>query len=213
MENGQSNGYPVRYSVDYPEGARNRLSALFRIILVIPILAVIALVSGYTSSGDLEADEIMSPFFAGGVVWTATLLMLLFRKKYPRWWFNWNLELQRFTARVGAFLFVLRDEYPSTDEEQAVHLDIPYPNAQEDLNRFLPIIKWALAIPHYVALIILGVLALIATVAAWLSILVTGMYPRGLFEFVVGVGRWSYRVTAYAFLLTTDRYPPFRLGD
>ena len=213
MENGQGDAYPVQYNVDYPEGARNRLSVLLRLILVIPILVVIALVSGYTSSGDLDVDEIMSPFFAGGVVWTATLLMLLFRKKYPRWWFDWNLELQRFSARVGAFLFVLRDEYPSTDEEQAVHLDIPYPNAQEELNRFLPIIKWLLAIPHYILLIILGVLALIATIIAWLSILVTGTYPRGLFDFVVGVGRWSYRVTAYAFLLTTDRYPPFRLGD
>lgn len=213
MENGQGNTYPVQYSVDYPEGARNRLSALFRIILVIPILVVISLVSGYTSSGNLDLDEAMSPLFAGGVVWTATLLMLLFRKKYPQWWFNWNLELQRFSARVGAFLFLLRDEYPSTDEEQAVHLDIPYPNAQEDLNRFLPIIKWLLAIPHYVVLVILGVIALIVTVLAWLSILLTGSYPRGMFEFVVGVGRWGFRVTAYAFLLTTDRYPPFRLGS
>ena len=213
MENGQGNAYPVQYSVDYPEGARNRLSALFRIILVIPILVVISLVSGYTSSGNLDLDEAMSPFFAGGVVWTATLLMLLFRKKYPQWWFNWNLELQRFSARVGAFLFLLRDEYPSTDEEQAVHLDIPYPNAQEELNRFLPIIKWLLAIPHYIVLVVLGVLALIVTVLAWLSVLVTGSYPRGMFEFVVGVGRWGFRVTAYAFLLTTDRYPPFRLGS
>ena len=212
MESGQGNAYPVQYNVDYPEGARNRLSALFRIILVIPILVVIALVSGYTSSGDLDIDETISPLFAGGVVWAATLLMLLFRQKYPRWWFDWNLELQRFSARVGAFLFLLRDEYPSTDEEQAVHLDIPYPNAQEELNRFLPIVKWLLAIPHYVVLIILSVIALIVTVLAWLSILVTGSYPRGMFEFVVGVGRWGFRVTAYVALLTTDRYPPFRLG-
>ncbi len=213
MENGQGDTYPVQYSVDYPEGGRNRLSALFRIVLVIPILVVISLVSGYTSSGNLDVDEIISPLFAGGVVWAATLLMLLFRQKYPRWWFDWNLELQRFSARVGAFLFLLRDEYPSTDEEQAVHLDIPYPNAQEELNRFLPIIKWLLAIPHYVVLIILGVIALIVTVLAWLAILVTGSYPRGMFDFVVGVGRWGYRVAAYMALLTTDRYPPFRLGS
>ena len=212
MENGQGNAYPVQYSVDYPEGARNRLSALFRIILVIPILVVIALVSGYISSGNMDINETISPLFAGGVVWTATLLMLLFRQKYPRWWFDWNLELQRFSARVGAFLFLLRDEYPSTDEEQSVHLDIPYPNAQEELNRFLPIVKWLLAIPHYVVLVILGVLALIVTVLAWLSILVTGSYPRGMFEFVVGVGRWGFRVEAYVALLATDRYPPFRLG-
>ena len=160
MENGQGNAYPVQYSVDYPEGARNRLSALFRLVLVIPIFVVIALVSGYTSSGNLEVDETIAPLFAGGVVWAATLLMLLFRRKYPRWWFDWNLELQRFGARVNAFLFLLRDEYPSTDEEQSVHLDIPYPNAQEDLNRFLPVVKWLLAIPHYVVLVVLLVIAL-----------------------------------------------------
>lgn len=213
MANGQGDAYPVQYSVDYPEGARNRLSVLFRIVLVIPILVVIALVSGYSSSGDLDIDEAVSPLFAGGIVWTATLLMLLFRRKYPRWWFDWNLELQRFGARVGAYLFLLRDEYPSTDEEQSVHLDIPYPDAQDDLNRFLPIVKWLLAIPHYVALAVLGVIALIVTVLAWLAILITGRYPRGMFEFVVGVGRWAYRVAAYMALLTTDRYPPFRLGN
>ena len=213
MQNGQGDRYPVQFSVDYPDGARDRLSALFRIILAIPIVVVLSLVSGYTMSGELEIDEALSPLFAGGVVWTAVLLMLLFRRKYPRWWFDWNLELQRFGARVGAYIFLLRDEYPSTDEEQAVHLDIPYPNAQEDLNRFLPIIKWLLAIPHYVALIVLGVIALALTVIAWLAILITGRYPTEIFSFVVGVGRWGYRVTAYAFLLTTDRYPPFRLGD
>ena len=213
MQNGQGDRYPVQFSVDYPDGARDRLSALFRIILAIPIVVVLSLVSGYTMSGELEIDEALSPLFAGGVVWTALLLMLLFRRKYPRWWFDWNLELQRFGARVGAYIFLLRDEYPSTDEEQAVHLNIPYPNAQEDLNRFLPIIKWLLAIPHYVALIVLGVIALVLTVIAWLAILITGRYPTEIFSFVVGVGRWGYRVTAYAFLLTTDRYPPFRLGD
>ena len=213
MQNGQGDRYPVQFSVDYPDGARDRLSALFRIFLAIPIVVVLSLVSGYTMSGELEIDEALSPLFAGGVVWTALLLMLLFRRKYPRWWFDWNLELQRFGARVGAYIFLLRDEYPSTDEEQAVHLNIPYPNAQEDLNRFLPIIKWLLAIPHYVALIVLGVIALALTVIAWLAILITGRYPTEIFSFVVGVGRWGYRVTAYAFLLTTDRYPPFRLGD
>ena len=213
MQSGQGDRYPVQFSVDYPEDTRDRLSALFRIILAIPIVVVLALVSGYTMSGDLEIDEALSPLFAGGVVWTATLLMLLFRRKYPRWWFDWNLELQRFGARVGAYIFLLRDEYPSTDEEQSVHLDIPYPDAQEDLNRFLPLIKWLLAIPHYVALAILGVIALVLTVIAWLAILISGRYPNEIFTFVVGVGRWSYRVAAYMALLTTDRYPPFRLGD
>ena len=155
----------------------------------------------------------LAPLFAGGVLWAAVVLMLLFRRKYPRWWFDWNLELQRFGARVGAYLLLLRDEYPSTDEEQSVHLDIPYPDAEEQLNRFLPLIKWLLAIPHYIVLAILGLVALIVTVIAWLSILITGRYPLSMFAFVVGVSRWRYRVAAYAFLLTTDRYPPFRLGE
>ena len=212
MASSQGNAYPVQYSVDYPEGSRNRLTALFRIILVIPILIVIALVSGYSSSGNLEFDETVGPLFAGGIIFLPVLLMILFRKKYPRWWFDWNLELQRFSARVGAFLFLLRDEYPSTDEEQAVHLDIAYPNVEEDLNRFLPIIKWLLAIPHYIALAILGVIALVVTVIALLAILITGKYPRGMFDYVVGVGRWGYRVLAYVAILSTDKYPPFRLG-
>ena len=130
-----------------------------------------------------------------------------------RWWFDWNLALLRFGARVEAFLLLLRDEYPSTDEEQSVHLQIEYPNAETDLNRILPIFKWLLAIPHYIVLIVLGVLAVLATILAWLLILLTGRYPQGMFEFVVGVLRWSYRVGAYAFLLVTDRYPPFQLSE
>ena len=211
MASNQGDAYPVQYSVDYPEGPRNRLTALFRTILVIPILIVISFVGGYTSSGSLEFDQIFGPFLAGGIIFVAPLLMILFRKKYPRWWFDWNLELQRFGARVGSYLFLLRDEYPSTDEEQSVHLDIPYPNAQEDLNRFLPLIKWLLAIPHYIVLAVLGVLALIVTLIALLAILITGRYPRGMFDFVVGVGRWAYRVLAYVAILSTDKYPPFRL--
>ena len=213
MENHQDDSYPVRFSVDYPEGPRNRLTALVRIILAIPILLIVALVSGYSSSGNLTIDQATSPLVVGGVVWTATILMLLFRRKYPRWWFDWNLELQRFSARVGAYLGLLRDEYPSTDEEQSVHLDIPYPAAEQDLNRFMPLVKWLLAIPHYVVLIILSLIAFIITIIAWLTILILGKYPKGMFDFVVGVSRWGYRVAAYAFLLSTDRYPPFRLGE
>ena len=213
MENHQDDSYPVRFSVDYPEGPRNRLTALVRIILAIPILLIVALVSGYSSSGNLTIDQATSPLVVGGVVWSATILMLLFRRKYPRWWFDWNLELQRFSARVGAYLGLLRDEYPSTDEEQSVHLDIPYPAAEQDLNRFLPLVKWLLAIPHYVVLIILSLIAFIITIIAWLTILILGKYPKGMFDFVVGVSRWGYRVAAYAFLLSTDRYPPFRLGE
>jgi hypothetical protein len=149
---------------------------------------------------------------SGGVVFLPTVLMLLFRRKYPRWWFDWNLALIRFTARCAAYLALLRDEYPSTDEEQAVYLEIPYPDAAWELNRYLPLVKWLLAIPHYVVLCFLGVAAVVCVLVAWFAILFTGRYPRSLFEFVVGVFRWALRVEVYAFLLTTDRYPPFSLG-
>ncbi len=197
--------YPVQFSVDYPEEPRNRLTALVRVILAIPILVILALIVGYINTFSIA-------LIAGGGIWIATILMILFRHKYPRWWFDWGLEVQRFSARVGAYIFLLRDEYPSTDEEQAVHLDIAYPDVEGQLNRFMPIVKWLLAIPHYIVLIVLAIVALILTVIAWLGILITGTYPRGIFDFVVGVSRWAYRVTAYAFLLTTDRYPPFSLS-
>jgi hypothetical protein len=138
------------------------------------------------------------------------VLMLLFRRKYPGWWFNWNLELTRFGTRVGAYLALLDDTYPSTDEEQSVHLAIETPDGAT-LSRWLPLVKWLLAIPHYIVLFLLGIAAFFVTIFAWFAILFTGRYPRGAFGFVVGVFRWSLRVSAYAFLLTTDRYPPFSL--
>ena len=203
--------YPVQLSIDYPETS-NRLSVLLRIILIIPIAIVAAAVSGAIITGIPDLDEALAPFFVGGYIFLGPLLMILFRKKYPKWWFDWNLALARFSTRIEAFLLLLRDEYPSTDEEQAVHLDIEYPDAENDLNRFLPIIKWLLAIPHYILLIVLGLMALVVTILAWLLILILGRYPQGMFDFVVGVIRWATRVGAYMWLLTTDQYPPFRLS-
>ena len=208
---GGGSDYPVQLSVDY-QGSRNRLSVLLRIILAIPILVVGAFIGGYFDTGSPELNEAMLPISVGGVLFIGPLLMIVFRKKYPRWWFDWNLELSRFTLRVSAFLLVLRDEYPSTDEEQSAHLQIEYPNVETDLNRILPIFKWLLAIPHFIILAVLWVLVIPVTILAWLLILATGQYPQVMFEFVVGVLRWSNRVGAYAFLLTTDRYPPFRLS-
>ena len=207
---GGSNGgaYPVQFSVDYPETS-SRMMALFRIILVIPIGIVLAAVSGAILTEVQWLNETLAPFFVGGYLFFGPLLMILFRQKYPKWWFDWNLALARFQARVTAFFLLLRDEYPSTDEEQAVHVTIEYPDVERDLNRFLPIIKWILAIPHYIILAILGVMALIVTILAWFLILILGRYPQGMFDFVVGVNRWGTRVGAYMWLLTTDRYPPF----
>jgi hypothetical protein len=139
--------------------------------------------------------------------------MILFRQKYPRWWFDWNLAVARFATRVLSYLALLSDEYPSTDEEQAVHIDIPYPNVKDDLNRWLPLVKWFLAIPHLIVLWFLGIATIVVVIVSWFAILFTGRYPKDLFDFVVGVFRWYWRVLAYAFLLTTDRYPPFRLSE
>jgi len=198
-------GFPATLEVDYPERELNRLTTAFRLFTVIPILIILALLSGAT--GGTKHPLLQS----GGLVVLPTVLMLLVRQKYPRWWFDWNLAFVRFNIRVSAYLALLRDEYPSTEEDQAVHLAIPYPDATHELNRWLPLIKWFLAIPHYVVLVFLLVASVFCVIVAWFAILFTGRYPRPLFDFVVGALRWSLRVTAYALLLTTDRYPPFRV--
>ena len=203
--------YPVQFSIDYP-GSSRRLTAFFRIVLAIPILVLLGLVSGSVPADEATDYEWTAPLLTGGVLWLAPMLMILIRRKYPRWWFDWNLELARFATRVTAYLMLLRDDYPSTDEPQGVHLDIPYPDVEGELSRFLPLVKWILAIPHYIALAVVGTLAVAVTVIAWFAILIAGRYPRELFLFVEGTLRWYLRVGAYAFLLTTDRYPPFRFG-
>ncbi len=206
--------YPVQFSIDYPESS-GRLTAFFRIVLAIPILIVAGLLTGGVLMGDMTTSlwtDWTSAFYVGGVVWIPTMLMIVFRRKYPRWWFDWNLELLRFVIRVEAYLLLLRDDYPSTDERQGVHIDVPYPDAASQLNRILPLVKWILAIPHYIVLAFIGMLVVVVTIIAWFAILIVGRYPRELFLFVEGTLRWGFRVTAYAFLLSTDRYPPFRFG-
>ena len=204
--------YPARLSIPYPEQL-DRVSSAFRIILIIPIAIVIAVLTGsnqtvQTSSGEWVTGS--SGGIAGGL-FVATLLMIVFRQRYPRWWFDFALELARFGARVMAYFALLTDTYPSTVEHQDIELDVDYPDVERDLNRWLPLVKWFLAIPHYIVLFFLAIGALIAVIIAWFAILFTGRYPRGLFDYVVGVGRWGLRVQAYAFLLTTDQYPPFSL--
>jgi hypothetical protein len=210
--------FPATLEIDYPDRELDTLTTFLRLFTAIPIMILLALVSGPTihdsSHHSLAGSERVAFLVigSGGVVFLPTVLMLVFRRKYPRWWFDWNLALTRFATRCWAYLALLRDEYPSTDEEQAVHLEIPYPDAAWELNRYLPLVKWFLAIPHYVVLWFLGIAAVVSVVVAWFAILFTGRYPPSLFEFVVGVFRWSLRVAAYAFLLTTDQYPPFSLG-
>jgi hypothetical protein len=195
--------YAARLNVDYP-AKLDRLTTLLRVIWILPILVVLSLVMA-TGDGARNGGALF------GGLWLATVLMLAVRVLYPRWWFDFARELTRFGARVGAYLALLTDRYPSTVEEQSVHLEIDYPDVQRDLNRWLPLVKWLLVFPHYIVLAVLWIGAIVAIVAAWFAILVTGRYPQALFDYVVGVGRWSLRVSAYAFLLVTDRYPPFSL--
>ena len=202
------NDYPLTFSVDYPDRELNRLTTFFRIFTVIPIGIVLAAVSHVTIGN--AADEATPYVTAGGLIFMAPLLMLLFRKKYPLWWAAWNRELLRFGNRFYVYALLMRDEYPSTDEQQAVHLDFPDPDGQR-LSRGLPLVKWLLAIPHYIVLIFLHIATFVVTIIAWFAILFTGRYPQSLFQFVEGVIRWHNRVVAYALILVTDQYPPFSL--
>ena len=214
-----SEEYAARLNIDYPEKL-DRVTTFFRLIWAIPIVVIASLLSASateTITVITETGEVVSRITrsGGGIVgglFLATMLMIVFRLRYPRWWFDFARELTRFETRVGAYVALLTDQYPSTVEEQSVHLEIDYPDVEKDLNRWLPLVKWLLAIPHYIVLVFLVLLTIVAVVIAWFAILLTGRYPRGIFDFVVGVGRWALRVQAYAFLLVTDQYPPFSLN-
>jgi hypothetical protein len=206
--------YPVRFSVDYPDRPLNRLTTALRIFTVIPIAIVLASIGGYAGGGYGAGGDAPTIAIGGtGLLFLPPLLMIVFREKYARWWFDWNIELLRFTNRVGTYFALMNDHYPSTDERQWVQLDVTYPDAKRDLNRWLPLVKWFLAIPHYIALFFLYLATIIMVIGAWFAILFTGRYPRGIFDFVEGVIRWHNRVVGYAFILVTDRYPPFSLGQ
>jgi uncharacterized protein DUF4389 len=199
--------YPVNFSVDYPDRDLNRLTTFFRLFTVIPI----AIVASLLAQTSFSAESGSYVYAGGALVVLPTVLMILFRQKYPRWWFDWNLELMRFLNRISIYFTLMDDTYPSTDEQQSVRLDFPYPDVENDLARGMPLVKWLLAIPHYVVLFFLGIGAFFAVIGAWFAILFTGRYPRSLFTYVEGVHRWYNRVTGYAFTLVTDRYPPFQL--
>ena len=201
--------YPIAYDVDYPDRPLNRLTSFFRIFTAIPIMIVLASIGGVT---EVATGDNTTRVAAGGsaLLFLPPLLLILFRGKYPRWWFDFNVELLRFQNRVGVYVALMDDRYPSTDERQGVRLEIPYPDMAR-LSRGLPLVKWLLALPHYVVLVFLYLGAIVAVVIAWFAILFTGRFPRGIFDYLVGVGRWTNRVSAYAFILVTDEYPPFRL--
>jgi hypothetical protein len=204
--------YPTTFNVDYPDRELDKATTFFRIFTVIPIAIVLSAIGGYYAFGHVGAGTWKGGLGGGGVLVMPVALLIIFREKYPRWWFDFNLELVRFISRVGIYALLMTDEYPSTDMQQSVHLEIKYPDAHNDLNRFMPLIKWLLAVPHFIVLFFLGIGAFFATIYAWFVILFTGRYPQDVFELVEGVMRWHLRVFSYALLLTTDEYPPFRLS-
>jgi hypothetical protein len=187
--------YPVNLKIEYSEKS-NKSTALFRLVLIIPIVIILAIISSYAEALSLAVG-----------------LLILFREKYPKWWFDWNVGITKFTYRIVAYGLLMRDEYPSTDDDQAVKVDIPYPDVKKDLNRWMPLVKWILAIPHIIVLIFIFIAVVFCSVFAWFAILLTGRYPKVIFDFIEGFLRWSLRVNAYMLLLTTDEYPPFRLGE
>lgn len=205
--------HPVQFSVDYPDRQLNRLTSALRIFTVIPIAIVLGAINGYTAQYGGSGTAGATTLIVGGtgLLFLPPLLMIVFRQRYPRWWFDWNQQLLRFANRIGVYLALMEDLYPSTDDEQSVHLVFDYPNARDGLNRWLPLIKWFLAIPHYVVLFFLYIGVFFAAIGAWVAILVSGRYPRGIFNYIEGVIRWHNRVIGYAFILVTDVYPPFRL--
>lgn len=204
--------YPANLTVDYPDRKLNRLTSFFRIFVAIPILIILALlIADNFNSGGSDSGSNVGPIAVGiGITFLPLVLMLLFRRKYPRWWYDWNFNMMKFQNRINAYIYLMTDVYPSTDEDQSVHIDMQYPDATS-LNRWLPLVKWFLAIPHIIVLCFLGVASFFVLIIAWFAILFTGKYPRGMFDFVEGVLRWSFRVMAYAIILVTDKYPPFSL--
>ena len=187
--------YPVNLKIDYSESS-NRLTALFRLVLIIPIIIILGLISTYAEALSF-----------------AIAMMILFREKYPKWWFDWNIGITKFTYRIAAYFLLMRDEYPATDEDQSVQITVPYPDVKNDLKRWMPLVKWILVIPHLIILVLLFFGVMASTIFALLAILFSGKYPKRIFDFVEGFLRWTLRVSAFTLLLTTDEYPPFRLKE
>ena len=194
----------IETQIDVSLTERNRLTALFRIILVVPAFIFVSSFAPATAVSD-DAFGI----FAGLLALPAALAIVV-RQVYPSFVLAFNEALLSLQTRVDAYLLLLTDEYPSIEENDLVSVTFPEVDAKQ-LNRFLPLIKWLLALPLYLVGILYIIYAALLTLLGWFSILFTGNYPEVCAEGVVGTIAYWNRVVGYAFLLVTDEYPTFSL--
>ena len=185
---------------------RNRKTVLFRGILVVPAFVFLTSFSAATWS---EGSD--SGIGAAGIVFLPTLLALLFRKKYPSFVLTFNHAVLELGTRVFAYLFLLNDDYPSIERNPNVAVIFPDIEGGAKLNRWLPLVKWFLAIPHYIVGSIYIALSVFVSVIAWVQTSATGKYPAWAGEIVLGSFAYWNRVQGYMLLLVTDEYPTFRL--
>ena len=191
MTSGAMDDYPVTFDVAYPESP-NRWLILIRWLLAIPHYIVLSLLS-----------------ILAGVVWVISFFTILFARTYPDSLYSFMVGVHRWNANLGAYI-LFHDRYPPFSMGESDYEGVTFAVERPDFNRWLVLIKWLLMIPHAIVLYFLSIIAMVAAIALVLAVLFTGRYPRGLFDFLVGVGRWNARVNAYA-TFVVDRYPPFSL--
>jgi len=184
---------------------RNRLTAFFRLVIVMPVAIYVSAFAIDSISTDTWGYSL------GGLIFLPTLLALVFRGIYPSYALAFNHALISLETRVNAYALLLTDDYPSIEENDIVKITLPEVGEGSQLNRYLPLIKWFLAIPLYVMAIIYLVYGLFLTLFAWLSILFSGKYPVWCADAMVGILAFYNRVYGYAFILITDEYPSFSL--
>jgi hypothetical protein len=188
----------IETQIDVSLTERNRLTALFRLVLVVPMAIFIA---SFTAAADLSSDD--ASYFMVGLISLPVALAIVFRQIYPSYVLSFNEALLSLQTRVDAYVLLLTDEYPSIEENDVVSVTFPEVDAKA-LNRWLPLIKWFIAIPLYLVGIFYAIYAVFLTLIGWLSILFTGNYPEKCAEGVVGTIAYWNRVVGYALLLVTD---------
>jgi len=195
----------IETQIDVTLTERDRISALFRIILVIPMAIFLA----SFSPSDYSSTD--SPnFLAVGFLALPVALAIIVRQIYPSYLLAFNEALLSLQTRVDAYVLLLTDEYPSIEENDVVSVVFPPVDAKL-LNRWLPLVKWFLAIPLYVVGLFYILYSLLLTIFAWFNVVFTGNYPEKCAEGVVGTIAYWNRVAGYALLLVTDEYPTFSL--